>query len=216
MIIFNDTTLFVHNPKTAGTSLISYLKAILSGSVHEAGVRQLGTYHPSLSMALGYAYAVRGHTSFDRIISVIRNPFDREVSMYVYFRDVLSTSPGLSADLPDFAMQRRVLKTKELDFRSYLRWLWDVEGTVDIWRSRCFCEAVEISDTSCVRLIRFERLDEDLSRALHIKEARIPRRNESDRKRTAEYYDQETINIVQNSYEWMFTKGYYLPDVKAG
>ena len=88
MIVFNDETLLVHNPKTAGTSLITYLLSNLPGPVHTAGVRQLGTYHPSLSMSMGYAAAVVGTMSFKRVISVIRNPFDREVSMYLYYRNV--------------------------------------------------------------------------------------------------------------------------------
>ena len=73
MIVFNDETLLVHNPKTAGTLLITYLLSTLPGPVHTAGVRQLGTYHPSLSMSMGYAAAVVGTMSFKRVISVIRN-----------------------------------------------------------------------------------------------------------------------------------------------
>ena len=215
MILFNDTTLFVHNPKTAGTSLLSCLQATLPEPLYMAGVRQLGTNHPSLSMAMGYACGVRGHAGFKRIISVIRNPFDREVSMYVYFRDVLSTSPGLHADLPDTAMQRRVFKSAELDFRAYLRWLWDEEGTVDVWRSRCFYETAERTEIGCFRLIRFEHLEEDLSLALDLKEVRIPRSNGTNRRATADYYDLETANIVRQSYEWMFEGKYYSIDTPA-
>ncbi len=209
MIVFNDTTLFVHNPKTAGTTLISFLQSTLPGPVYTGGVQQLGTYHPSLSKAMGYACGVRGHARFDRIISVIRNPFDREVSMYTYFRDVLSKSPELHINLPDAAMQRRVRKSVELEFRDYLRWLWDEEGTVDVWRSRCFYEAVEGTEMGPLKLLRFEHLDEDLSLVLNVEDIRLPKLNASERRRTPEYYDQYTEYIVRRSYDWMFAAGHY-------
>src|SRR5947209_4351954 len=125
MIVFNDSLLFVHNPKTAGTSVASFLQSHLPGNVRSAGIGQLGTFHPSLSMAYGYACGVTGKFALQTVLSVVRNPFDREVSMYVYNRDVLSRSADLRVNLPDAAMQRRVLKAAQLSFSDYLRWLWD-------------------------------------------------------------------------------------------
>src|SRR5262245_44151147 len=110
MILFNKELLFVHNPKTAGTSLLKHLGERLSGQVHYAGVNELGTYHPSLSRALAYACTVTHNNSHDfrRIISVMRNPYDREISMYVYFRDSLCHSTSLTRDLNDPMMGRIV------------------------------------------------------------------------------------------------------------
>ena len=215
MIVFNDTTLFVHNPKTAGTSLMSYLTSTLPGPVHTAGVNHLGTYHPSLSMALGYACGVRGHTRFDQIISVMRNPFDREVSMYIYFREILSASSTLLTDLPDTAMRRRVHKAAELGFRDYLQWLWQVEGTIDVWRSRCFYQTESPAEMARLKILRFEHLDRDLSVALNQPDLRLPKLNASKRRQTAEYFDKETTSIVLQSYDWIFAAGYYRPDIDA-
>ncbi len=209
MILFNDDTLFVHNPKTAGTSLLSYLAASLPGEVRTAGVGQLGTYHPSLSMAVGYASGVVGRATFKRVISVVRNPFDREVSMYIYFREVLANSPGLLSDLPDVAMQLRVYKSVELDFRDYLRWLWDEEGSVDIWRSRCFYEMAEGTRLDALRVLRFECIEEDLAAALGLAAVNLPKLNTSSRQPTASYYDEPTADLVRRSYQWMFDAGYY-------
>lgn len=209
MILFNDHILFVHNPKTAGTSLLSYLKETLLGNVRTAGVQQLGTYHPSLSMALGYACGVTGRMGFDRVLSVIRNPFDREVSMYLYFREVLSTSPGLATDLPDLAMQKRVFKSAELGFKDYIKWLWNTEGTVDVWRSRCFYERAEGWTLEGLQVLRFEHLKDDLAKTLGHTIVDLPDTNRSTRKPTAYYFDTETCDSVRKSYSWMFDSGYY-------
>ena len=209
MILFNDHILFVHNPKTAGTSLLSYLKETLPGYVRTAGVKQLGTYHPSLSMALGYACGVTGRMGFDIVLSVIRNPFDREVSMYLYFREVLSTSPGLATDLPDLAMQKRVCKSAELGFKDYIHWLWDTEGTVDVWRSRCFYEMAEGWNLGGLQVLRFEHLKDDLTKALGQTVVDLPNLNTSTRKPTSYYYDQKTSDLILESYFWMFDSGFY-------
>ncbi len=209
MIVFNDETLLVHNPKTAGTSLITYLLSNLPGPVHTAGVRQLGTYHPSLSMSMGYAAAVVGTMSFKRVISVIRNPFDREVSMYLYYRNVLASSATLKDDLRDETMRQRVMKAAELDFRSYLRWIWDRDGTVDIWRSWCFYQLADGTKLDTLCILRFENLDSELANALGVPTVNLPRLNTSSRHPTAAYYDKRSARIVRRSYNWMFAEGYY-------
>lgn len=209
MIVFNNDVLFVHNPKTAGTSLIAYLQSTLTGEVRSAGVHQLGTYHPSLSMAFGYACGITEKREFDRVISVIRNPFDREVSMYCYFREVLSASPGLRSDLPDAAMQKRVGKAAELDFPTYLQWLWDEGGTVDIWQSRCFYQMAEGTRLDALRVLKFENLEADLADALALPAIDLPTLNASARRPMTQYYDDQSVELVRRSYDWMFKAGYY-------
>jgi len=43
MILFNRQVLFVHNPKTAGTSVLRFLEQVLP-DVAMAGVNELGTH----------------------------------------------------------------------------------------------------------------------------------------------------------------------------
>jgi hypothetical protein len=208
MIIFNEDILFVHNPKSAGTSIISFMQSTLPRTF-SAGVEQLGTWHPSLSLALRYACGITERSGFRRVISVIRNPFDREVSMYIYYRNTLQRSPSLARDLPDAAMQRCVQKASELEFRSYIKWLWDNHGTVDIWRSRCFCETDEGIVPDSLRVLKFENLNSDLADALGLPSVELPNLNKSMRRPTDAYYDADTIDLVKRSYEWMFEAGHY-------
>jgi hypothetical protein len=211
MIIFNPRILFVHNPKTAGTSLLAHLQTVLAGPVYKAGANELGTHHPALSTALGYGCGVTGKSHFDIVLTVIRNPFSREVSMYRYFRGVLAESPGLETDMPDAAMRRRVRRAAELDFNAYLQWLWDEEGTVDIWRSRCFYELAEGTHLESLRVLRFETVADDLAQALGTDRPSLPYLNASHNYSPACQFDAKSIRIVRASYDWVFRAGWYSP-----
>ncbi len=211
MIIFNQRVLFVHNPKTAGTSVLAHLQAVLAGPVYMAGANELGTHHPALSTALGYACGVTGKSRFDIVLTVIRNPFDREVSMYHYFREVLATSPGLESDMPDSAMRRRVHKAAELEFNAYLQWLWDEEGTVDIWRSRFFYELAEGTRLEGFRVLRFETVANDLAQAMGTDKPSLPYLNATPKHSPACQFDAQSIRVVQASYDWVFKAGWYSP-----
>ena len=83
-------------------------------------------------------------------------------------------SPGLESDMPGFAMRRRVHKAAELEFNAYLQWLWDEEGTVDIWRSRFFYELAEGTRLEGLRVLRFETVANDLAQALGTDKPSLP------------------------------------------
>src|SRR5262249_35779726 len=128
MIVFNPDLLFVHNPKTAGTSIATFLMNRLPDA-RAAGVTELGTYHPSLSMSLGYACAMLGVRPEQLLVLIaVRDPFDRERSMYSYFRRHLATSPTLREDMNDPEMERWVATAARLDFNAYLSKLWHSIG----------------------------------------------------------------------------------------
>lgn len=212
MILFNERILFVHNPKTAGTSVLAHLQAVLADPVYTAGANELGTHHPALSTAVGYACGVTGKSFFDVVLTVIRNPFDREVSMYRYFREVLAESPGLESDMPDAAMRHRVRKSAELEFNAYLQWLWDNEGTVDIWRSKYFYELAEGTRLESLRVLRFETVASDLGEALGTDGPSLPHLNASRNHSPICHFDTKSIRIVRASYDWVFRAGWYSPE----
>lgn len=132
MILFNRDVLFVHNPKTAGTSLLAFLAEALPGA-RQAGVDELGTHHPHLALALGFACAKTGNRpeGFKRILVVNREPVARERSMYAYFK-VLSGLSTTAANLNDSAMERLVKLSAELECNAYLRALFEQFGHCDV------------------------------------------------------------------------------------
>lgn len=217
MILFNHELLFVHNPKTAGTSLLDYLSRRLAGQVHQAGVRDIGTNHPSLERALTHACAVTGNRpdQFRRLIGVVRDPYDREVSMYLYYRDVLASSPSLARDLNDPLMERNVRMAARLPFGDYLAWLWSEHGTCDIWHSRGFYRMSDGLKPASLCVLKVERLKQDIADALNglelLESGPIPRLNTSQREATDSYYDERSADLVTASYDWMFVEGYYRP-----
>ena len=107
--------------------------------------------------------------------------------MYLYYRNVLASSATLKDDLRDETMRQRVMKAAELDFRSYLRWIWDRDGTVDIWRSWCFYQLAECNKLDTLCILRFENLDSELANALGVPTVNLPRLNTSSRHPTAAY-----------------------------
>jgi hypothetical protein len=203
MIVFNKELLFVHNPKTAGTSLLRYLGSALPGPVYYAGVAEIGTNHTSLSRALDYSRAKTGNKSgdFKRIISAIRNPYDREISMYIYFRDVLCHSASVSKDLNDPEIERIVHKAGQLSFREYLMWLQHEIGTCDIWRSRYFYRTENEEPLPNLRVIKVESLESDLAIALEGVELRsscepLPHLNATSRRPVDIYEDRCSVDFV--------------------
>ena len=191
--------------------MLAHLQAVLASPVYMAGANELGTHHPALSTALGYACGVTGKSRFEIVLTVTRNPFDREVSMYRYFREVLAESPSLESDMPDAAMRRRVRKAAELGFNAYLQWLWDEEGTVDIWRSRYFYELAEGTRLESLRVLRFETVANDLAQALGTDGLSLPHLNASRNDSPVYHFDAQSIGVVQASYNWVFRAGWYSP-----
>jgi hypothetical protein len=216
MILFNQDVLFIHNPKTAGTSLLHYLEETLRPPVYRAGVKELGSNHPSLSLALGYACALMKirPEDFRRIISGVRNPFAREISMYLYFRHVLNRSASVSDDLNDVGIEMAVRMAGRLEFSEYLSWVWQRFGTCDLWHSRCFCRTAEGQAPLNLAIVRTEHIETDIATALAGIELKtdysiMQRMNISERESSAATFSNHARELVSLSYRWMFDEGYY-------
>jgi len=216
MILFNDEFLFVHNPKTAGTSLVEYLRKTLREPIHTAGVAELGTYHPHLSMSLGYAAAKMEKLpdQFSKILAVVRNPYDREVSMYFYYRDYLFKIPALARYLNDKRMEEAVQMSAKLPFGEYLCWLVDSRGTCDIWSSRHYYALQDGSVPKSLEIVRIEELDTKIPEIMApfirsgTESVQLNHINATEHAPYMSYYDSKTEEIVFSSYRWMFDKGY--------
>ena len=209
MIIFSRDTLLVHNPKTAGTSLLQYLSEALPGPTYLAGVNELGTHHPHLDDAVSYARNVAGFdpaADDSRVLTVLRDAVDRERSMYVYYRNVLATSPTLQTDLPDPAMQVAVRQAEALSFEDWLVWQRDEFGHCDLWRSEYFYRCRDFRYPTALTVLRFERLADELSvlaAAQGWREVPLPRVNVSNRDEVQLGLSAAAEDFIHHSYRWM-------------
>ena len=207
MILFTQSLLFVHNPKTAGTSLLKLLSEIVPGPVHRAGVLVLGTHHPHLLQARDHAARVAGFGGEGSVIlAVIRRPLDREQSMYLYYRNVLATSATLDVDLPDTFMRRAVSQAAAMSFAEWIRWQASEFGHCDLWHSRCYYQTPDGQSPENLAILRFENLEDDLSRfaaSLGLVVSAVPRLNITDRSSIDLHLSKEDHQVIKESYRWM-------------
>ncbi|MBD8906936.1 sulfotransferase domain-containing protein [Methylorubrum zatmanii] len=213
MILFNRQLLFVHNPKTAGTSLLKYLRSALP-QAQVGDVTTLGSNHPSLSFSLGYACAALAQppAAFKRVLVVTRNPFDREVSVYEHYRQNLQYE-GVDRDLNSPILFEAVRQAARLSFGEYLQWVWETHGTCDLWHTEGYHRIDETFSLPQLSIIRVENLEAELSEALKditlLEGEPLSHINTTRRKAIADYYDAASVEIVRASYAWMFRSGLY-------
>ena len=99
-MIWNDSVLFIHAPKTAGMSMTSLLSAHLKGQVNVTSpvekqyredkvVYLPGKRHETLIEAAStLIYRNLSLEHFEKIFVVMRNPYDLELSRYSYLQKI--------------------------------------------------------------------------------------------------------------------------------
>lgn len=213
MILFNRELLFVHNPKTAGTSILRYLKSVLP-EAQTADVGMLDSNHPSLSASLGYACGVLAQppSAFKRVLVMTRNPFDREVSVYEHYRQNLQYA-SVEQDLNSPVLLEAVRQAAGMSFDAYLHWVWETHGTCDLWNTESYHRIEETFALPQLTIVKVEDIKTGLAAALQNVTLQdgvaLPHINTTARRIAAAYYDDATLDIVRKSYAWMFRRGFY-------
>jgi len=218
-MIFNQHLLFIHVPKTGGTSATQYLLDVLPKPVYythrphdrrmsgDGVVRLPGRTHESLAEARD---VVRGHgfdlDRFPAILAVLRNPYSLKVSLYTYFQ---------SRDLPNASSQEHIRIARTSDFAAFVR--RKQRTTIH----RFFETDGRIPDN--MRIIKYEGMVDGIKnelRRLGIPPDRdFPWRNSSFHLDFVRYYDAAIEEAVYNRYRWVFDHGFYdrlAPDLLVG
>lgn len=210
-MIFSPELLFLHVPKAAGMSITEYLLEVLprpvyytsplahGSSIPEDVIHIDGSRHETLAEAQEFVghFGYQLH-DFKVILAAIRNPYDLEVSRFAYLRKGHPWDRGANQELAmtgDFELFA-LKSTPHGDI--------PVEDFFSI-RGRM---------PSNLRVVRFERLAEDLSRSLGAVELlttqpRLPHVNRSKHRHYARYYTEAAETAVYEKYRWLFEQGFY-------
>ena len=207
-MIFNDELLFIHVPKTAGMSVGKALFKSLKGQVYSAvqdGHRKQfygekvipGKRHQTLATADTYfANANLKHriADFKFVVSMVRNPYEMEVSRYHYLRKGHEWDRGASAEL--------ALAGNFPEFVSGSKW----------WFSFQDYYTVNGVMPDNLHIVRFENFAFTMQRTFgrcFRSEFTVKRLNKSHNTKYRRYYTDELESLVYKKYQWIFDKGYY-------
>jgi SAM-dependent methyltransferase len=212
-MIFSTDVLFLHVPKTGGTSMTRYLLEVLPPPVHytrPAGVEEdyaqrdgvvhiIGRRHETLPDAVDllrkYDLTL---AAFKLILAVIRNPYSLEISRYHYLREGHPEDAGrdqqlaLTRDFPAFAAESSfTVDGHGLDSYFY-------------WEDRL---------PENLTIARFESLEGDVKQALHsvgiASDHTFHWMNRSRHDDFSSYYTEKAENAVYDKYKWVFDAGLY-------
>ncbi len=204
--------IFIHVPKTGGTTIISSL-------YHKLGPRFNGLLSPIHGVMIGEPIGplhqhssvsqLFKHCNYDGFIadifaeydsfSVVRNPFDVLVSYYHFFKQ----SDALYVQSPDIAIRARKLGFKE--------WLMTMDDTM--MESRTQTSYVALNGVLLIKKIfKYENYNEVLAYLDRFGINKVSMRaNSSEHNHYSEYYDSESCAFVLQKYADDFTNfGYSL------
>jgi hypothetical protein len=184
MSFYNEKITFIHIPRTTGLSIKHWLKTHCNSPYRE------DTNHPKYSTFLG-------DDSKNFSFTVVRNPWDRMVSMYRYLRVIAQSNEYPTLLVNDITNK---------NFPSFYTWL-DRLHTFKKHESLWFdtsTQQIEWFDLKIDTVVKFENYDNDM---IQIKDylnlyADIPKINSSSRMADYKYYyNTKTKNIVGKAFE---------------
>ena len=179
--------IFIHIPKTGGTSIELTFKKRIKGS------------HKHLTL-FDYENELKSEIEKYFIFSVIRNPWDKLVSYWKY-RQGKPHAP-VDGKLNEFDKWLKFISSLDLNNlngKTARGNIPDFRMGLDLQFNSLLNKKNEIN----VNLIRFENFQEDFNTIcdkIGIPKLQLPHKNKSKHKHYTEYYDDETRSIVAEKY----------------
>jgi hypothetical protein len=237
-MLFNDRLVFLHVPKTAGTSVTSFLIRNLPGKI-------ILTEPADTPAAGSLPLAARGRLELRRLrrrIGFLRHPRLHRIvgARHETLRQAAETLSGLGRRLEDFeaviAVIRNPYDLEVSRFHFFRRGHLGIKGFAhelaeELAQSGDFAAFAEraayhgqlpghIEDwfeidgrmPSNMRILRFETLEADLARLIAPycrTSAPLPRLNASSHAPYKEYLTPEIEDAIYRKYRWPFDRGYY-------
>lgn len=185
-VALNNTN-FLHIPKTGGTSIGHWMM--------ENGGPQLGHWylHPRLTEIQGVAGKKFSFT-------VVRNPWDRLVSLYHFSRDWRNPAPYGNA-VAGAELQATLDRIKQQTFAQWLQGIETAPGLPNIWFNG-LTNQVDWMDEPVDLILKFETLETDFQQIQDRLNCQVPLRHELSTVHGPyqDYYTTETQALVARLY----------------
>lgn len=210
-MLFSKDVLFIHVPRTGGTSVRLFLSQILPPPVYYTfPTPPLGRQIPGLVWIAGVQHETlveardvlrgcgRDLDQFPLILATIRNPYELEVSRYGFY----NSGMGLPTD-------PNVRQAFEEDFQAFACQNTEYSGA----RALEHYYRLDGRVPPNLRIMRFEKLEEDLREALREigieSDVEFPHENESTHSAFERYYADSSEQAVYSRNKWVFDSGWY-------
>lgn len=209
-MIFTDRLLFLHIQKTAGMSLTHALLSSLKKPVYNikpVGDKEDGQYGETVIDGMRHENLYQANEffdnngfdktvdSFERIIVIVRNPYDLEVSRYSYLRNGYPWNKGRDAEI--------AVKSNFREFALTAPVWYDIKDY--IIKDGMFLDNL--------RVVRFETFATEIKYLLkdYLENSLVIKRiNKSKRKKDFRLYmDAEVEESIYQKYKFLFDYGFY-------
>ena len=196
MIIEEHKAIFIHIPKNAGSTV----KNLLVGD--------------NLFNKLKRPWRHRRHKDVNnkdyRKFAIVRNPYERMVSMYAYLNGFLTGNDLLNTYQWDNKSESyKIAETMKLNVDGFKEFVKDPtgEGWGDAWRLRLLNKQCYWVDKT-VTILKYENLEDELSEFFGEK-IDLQIINKTIHDDFSVYYDEESLDIVYNRYKEDFKRFNY-------
>lgn len=207
-MLLNKDILFVHIPKTAGTSIRDILRQVLPKPVlcAEMSFKDIGIGFADKHINLTQCFEVArffGYFNFQKIIAVFRNPYTMEVSLYNHlcreYKNGLRLPSAIAAHNSQSFEDYILNSNTHYEWGSYQQYVTDKNGIVP-------------------NNLVIIKMEEDLGQALSkvLREVNIswdgvlPQLNSHPEEiNCSEMYTSELKEVIYNKHQWVFDNKYY-------
>ena len=209
-MIWNESILFIHAPKTAGMSMTTMLRDYLKGAISLTGPYEASSVQGEIEYIPGKRHETLHDAAtffggrhirlehFEQIFVVMRSPYELELSRFAYLQKNLSWDRGKAQEI-----------ALEGDFRQYLAtapFFGMNPPRLDLY----YHIDGRIPDNLVI--LRYEKLAVEIERhiASYLESGyQVPHENKSKHAPVGQVYDAELEALCYQRHKWFFDNGFY-------